>query len=234
MELTNEFGVGVPVEKAWDVLTDVELIAPCLPGAELQEVEGDEYRGIVKVKVGPITAQYKGAARFVEKDTAGHKAVLRAEGRDTRGPGKCQRDHHGHADRRRHQRDQGHRHHRPHGQRQGRAVRSGCAGRGQRQAPRPVRRATRDQGPLAAGAGVPRPGPPSRPRSSDRRRWPLSRPSTVRPARSIRHRPRPSISSTRPAARSSSGSPRPSPDCSYSAGSPFGGDASAAVGRQRR
>jgi uncharacterized protein len=87
MELTNDFRVGVPVERAWAVLTDVELIAPCMPGAQLQEIEGDEYRGIVKVKVGPITAQYKGAARFVEQDEAAHKAVLRAEGRETRGQG---------------------------------------------------------------------------------------------------------------------------------------------------
>jgi uncharacterized protein len=87
MELTNEFRVGVPVERAWEVLTDVELIAPCMPGAQLQEVEGEEYRGVVKVKVGPITAQYKGAARFLEKDEAAHKAVLRAEGRETRGQG---------------------------------------------------------------------------------------------------------------------------------------------------
>ena len=63
MELTNDFRVGVPVERAWEVLTDLERIAPCLPGAQLQEVEGDEYRGTVKVKVGPITAQYKGTAR---------------------------------------------------------------------------------------------------------------------------------------------------------------------------
>ena len=87
MELTNEFRVGVPVEHAWEVLTDVERIAPCMPGAQLQEIEGDEYRGIVKVKVGPITAQYKGAAHFVEKDEAGHRAVLRPEGRETRGQG---------------------------------------------------------------------------------------------------------------------------------------------------
>lgn len=87
MELTNDFRVGVPVEQAWDVLTDVERIAPCMPGAQLQEVEGDEYRGIVKIKVGPITAQYKGAARFVERDDETHRAVLRAEGRDTRGQG---------------------------------------------------------------------------------------------------------------------------------------------------
>src|SRR5437868_11480132 len=87
MELSNEFVVPVGVDEAWVLLTDVERIAPCMPGAELQEIEGDEYRGIVKVKVGPITAQYKGKATFVEKDDAAHKAVLRAEGRDTRGQG---------------------------------------------------------------------------------------------------------------------------------------------------
>ena len=87
MELTNDFRVGVPVETAWEVLTDVERIAPCMPGAQLQEVEGDEYRGVVKVKVGPVTAQYKGAARFVERDEAARKLVLRAEGRETRGQG---------------------------------------------------------------------------------------------------------------------------------------------------
>ena len=69
------------------MLTDVERIAPCMPGAQLQEVEGDDYRGVVKVKVGPITAQYKGTATFVEQDEAGGKMVLQAEGRDTRGQG---------------------------------------------------------------------------------------------------------------------------------------------------
>jgi carbon monoxide dehydrogenase subunit G len=87
VELTNEFTVGVPTEQAWALLTDVERIAPCMPGAELQEVEGDEYRGVVKVKVGPITAQYKGRASFVERDVPGLRAVLRAEGRETRGQG---------------------------------------------------------------------------------------------------------------------------------------------------
>jgi carbon monoxide dehydrogenase subunit G len=87
MELTNQFRVSVPIDDAWAVLTDLEQIAPCMPGAELQEVEGDEYRGIVKVKVGPITAQYKGSARFVEKDDDRHRAVLQADGRDTRGQG---------------------------------------------------------------------------------------------------------------------------------------------------
>lgn len=87
MELTNEFEVAVPVDEAWTVLTDLERIAPCLPGAQLQEVEGDEYRGTVKVKVGPITAQYKGKAHFVEQDAEGRRAVLTASGRDTRGQG---------------------------------------------------------------------------------------------------------------------------------------------------
>lgn len=87
MDLTNEFTVPVPVERAWEVLNDVELIAPCLPGAQLQEIEGEEYRGIVKVKVGPITAQYKGAATFQEQDEANRRIVLKAEGRDTRGQG---------------------------------------------------------------------------------------------------------------------------------------------------
>jgi carbon monoxide dehydrogenase subunit G len=87
LELTHEFRVGVPVEAAWAVLTDVEKIAPCMPGAELQEVEGEEFRGAVRVKVGPITAQYRGKARFLELDEEGRHAVLKAEGREVRGQG---------------------------------------------------------------------------------------------------------------------------------------------------
>ena len=87
MELNNEFEVDRPIGEAWVVLTDVELIAPCLPGAQLEEIEGNEYRGFVKVKVGPITAQYKGKATFVEKDDVNYKAVLKGEGRDSRGQG---------------------------------------------------------------------------------------------------------------------------------------------------
>ena len=87
MELTNEFRVGVSVPEAWKVLTDVERIAPLMPGAQLQEVEGDEYRGVVKVKVGPITAEYKGKATFEERDEAAGRVVLRASGRDSRGQG---------------------------------------------------------------------------------------------------------------------------------------------------
>src|ERR1700687_2778278 len=87
MKLENEFRVDGPVDEAWRVLLDVERIAPCMPGAQLQEVEGDEYRGIVKVKVGPITAQYKGTARLAEVDEAARRIVIDASGRDTRGQG---------------------------------------------------------------------------------------------------------------------------------------------------
>lgn len=87
MELTNEFTVDVPVDQAWAVLTDLERIAPCMPGARLQEVQGDDYLGTVRVKVGPVTAEYRGKAQFLERDAASHKAVLRAQGRETRGQG---------------------------------------------------------------------------------------------------------------------------------------------------
>jgi carbon monoxide dehydrogenase subunit G len=87
MNIRDEFRVDAPVEDAWKVLLDVERIAPCMPGAELQEVDGDEYRGIVKVKVGPITAQYKGVARILEADEGARRIVIKAEGRDTRGQG---------------------------------------------------------------------------------------------------------------------------------------------------
>ncbi|HEY5091658.1 MAG TPA: SRPBCC family protein [Acidimicrobiales bacterium] len=87
MELTNEFEVAVPIEEAWAVLTDLERLAPCLPGAQLREVEGDEYRGAVKIKVGPITTSYDGAIRFLERDESAHRMVLKAEGRETRGQG---------------------------------------------------------------------------------------------------------------------------------------------------
>ncbi len=87
MDLNHQFIVAVPVEDAWRILTDVERIAPCLPGAQLQEIEGDTYRGIVKVKVGPIQAQFKGQANFIERDDVAHKVVLKGEGRDTTGKG---------------------------------------------------------------------------------------------------------------------------------------------------
>jgi carbon monoxide dehydrogenase subunit G len=87
MEINDSFRVNRPIEDTWKVLLDIERIAPCLPGAELQEIEGDDYRGVVKVKVGPITAQYKGTATLAEVDEAGRRIVLDASGRDTRGQG---------------------------------------------------------------------------------------------------------------------------------------------------
>ena len=87
MDLTNNFEVARPIDDAWAVLTDLERIAPCLPGAQLTEVEGEDYRGFVKVKVGPITAQFKGAANFVERNDKDYRAVLSGKGRDTRGAG---------------------------------------------------------------------------------------------------------------------------------------------------
>ncbi|MCG7608194.1 carbon monoxide dehydrogenase [Mycolicibacterium sp. (ex Dasyatis americana)] len=87
MELNNEFRVAVPAAKTWEVLTDVERVAPCLPGATLLSVDGDDFTGAVKVKVGPITVSYKGDATFQEKDAAAQRVVLKANGKETRGSG---------------------------------------------------------------------------------------------------------------------------------------------------
>lgn len=87
MDLNNSFEVAADRATAWRVLNDVERIAPCLPGAQLEEIDGDEYRGNVKVKVGPVTAQYKGKATFVEQNEAEGKVVIKGDGRDSRGAG---------------------------------------------------------------------------------------------------------------------------------------------------
>ncbi|MHB9863859.1 SRPBCC family protein [Streptomyces sp. YIM S03343] len=87
MKIDHEFGVSVPVERAWEALTDLESLAPCMPGAQLTGVEGEDYKGRVRVKVGPVVSQFTGVARFVEKDEANRTAVIRATGKDTRGAG---------------------------------------------------------------------------------------------------------------------------------------------------
>jgi carbon monoxide dehydrogenase subunit G len=84
MELTNDFVIERDVEETWRILTDLEFIAPCMPGAQLTEVEGEEYRGLIKIKVGPVTANYKGRAWFIEQDSETKTAKLQAEGRDPR------------------------------------------------------------------------------------------------------------------------------------------------------
>jgi len=90
--ITNEFTVNRPIEEAWPVICDVERIAPCLPGAQLQEIEGDTYRGVVKIKLGAVNANFKGEASFVERDDAKHRATLTASGRDTGGRGNASAD----------------------------------------------------------------------------------------------------------------------------------------------
>jgi carbon monoxide dehydrogenase subunit G len=87
VQLENSFTVPVPVDDAWRVLLDIERIAPCMPGAALDSVEGDAFTGRVKVKLGPINLTYAGKAAFVEKDEAAHRAVIDAKGKDQRGNG---------------------------------------------------------------------------------------------------------------------------------------------------
>lgn len=87
MQLEHEFTVPVPVPEAWRVLLDLQRIVPCLPGATIERVEGDEIAGRIKVKLGPIMVSYYGTARFVERDEAGRRFVLEGDGRETRGAG---------------------------------------------------------------------------------------------------------------------------------------------------
>jgi uncharacterized protein len=87
IELDNSFTVPVPPEQAWDVLLDVERIAPCMPGASVTSVEGDEIEGQVKVKLGPLSLTYKGTAKFTDKDQASHTISIEATGKETRGSG---------------------------------------------------------------------------------------------------------------------------------------------------
>ena len=87
MKLDHDFTVPAGVEDAWRVLLDVERIAPCMPGASLTSVDGDEFTGTVKVKVGPIQVTYKGQAKFTTKDESAHRVVIEASGKEARGSG---------------------------------------------------------------------------------------------------------------------------------------------------
>jgi uncharacterized protein len=87
MRLDYDFLVPRPVDQAWAVLTDIERVAPCLPGAALTEVADDGYHGTVRVKVGPVVAQYAGVAKFRELDEDAHHAVLEAKGKERSGRG---------------------------------------------------------------------------------------------------------------------------------------------------
>jgi carbon monoxide dehydrogenase subunit G len=89
IELDNSFTVPVPPEKAWDVLLDVERIAPCMPGASVLSIsdDGNEIEGQVKVKLGPLSLAYKGMAKFTDKDQANRTIAIEATGKETRGAG---------------------------------------------------------------------------------------------------------------------------------------------------
>jgi carbon monoxide dehydrogenase subunit G len=87
VQLENSFTVPVPIDEAWRVLLDIQRIAPCMPGAALDSVTGDDFTGRVKVKLGPINLTYQGKASFIEKDAAAHRAVIDAKGKDQRGNG---------------------------------------------------------------------------------------------------------------------------------------------------
>jgi len=88
MKLENEFTVDAPVEEAWSVLLDLERVTPCLPGATLtQQSDGDEYKGTMKIRLGPVTQEYEGTVKIDEADEEARRAVLRADGKDARGQG---------------------------------------------------------------------------------------------------------------------------------------------------
>jgi uncharacterized protein len=89
IELDNSFTVPVPPEKAWDVLLDVERIAPCMPGASVLSIsaDGNEIEGQVKVKLGPLSLTYKGTAKFTGKDQENRTIAIEATGKETRGAG---------------------------------------------------------------------------------------------------------------------------------------------------
>lgn len=87
MELHNSFTVPADIDTAWRTLLDVEAIAPCMPGATLESVNGDEFTGNVKVKLGPVSMVYGGQAHFVSKDETGRVSIIEGTGRETRGSG---------------------------------------------------------------------------------------------------------------------------------------------------
>ncbi|GDX31126.1 hypothetical protein LBMAG15_00600 [Actinomycetes bacterium] len=87
MDLQNSFTVPADIDTAWKTLLDVESIAPCMPGATLESVDGDEFTASVKVKLGPVSMTYNGEARFLSKDETNHTAVIEGTGKETRGAG---------------------------------------------------------------------------------------------------------------------------------------------------
>ena len=91
-QIVNEFTVNRPIDEAWPIICDLERIAPCMPGAQLDEIEGEIHRGRVKVKLGAVATEFKGEAHFVERDDDAHTAKLAGKGRDTKGRGNASAD----------------------------------------------------------------------------------------------------------------------------------------------
>ena len=87
MKMNNDFTVEAPVEQAWETMLDLERIAPCLPGASVEKASGDEYKGTMTVRLGPVNQKYDGTVSITEADESAHRAVLQADGKDARGQG---------------------------------------------------------------------------------------------------------------------------------------------------
>src|SRR5919199_586601 len=87
MKIENEFVVDAPVQQAWDAMLDLERIAPCLPGASIDEAADQEYQGTMAIKLGPISARYRGTVSIEQADEENHRAVMKANGQETRGQG---------------------------------------------------------------------------------------------------------------------------------------------------
>ena len=88
MEFENSFAVTAPIDEVWETLLDVERVAPCVPGAQVLEQSGDDnYKVGIKVRVGPVSMQYRGDIEIVERDSDSHRAVMSAKARETRGQG---------------------------------------------------------------------------------------------------------------------------------------------------
>lgn len=87
MKLENEFTVNTPIDRVWEAMQDLEEVTPCLPGAQLTEQRGDEYKGTMTIKMGPVTQTYNGTVSIEDTDEENHRAVIKAEGKDKRGQG---------------------------------------------------------------------------------------------------------------------------------------------------
>ena len=95
MEFENTFLVQAPVDEVWDLLLDVERIAPCMPGAQVLEQTGDDaYKVAVKIRLGPMTMNYKGDVEILDKDPSTRRATMRAKAKEARGQGTASADIH--------------------------------------------------------------------------------------------------------------------------------------------